>query len=462
MSVLQVLHIPDERLRKVAKPVEEVNAEIQRIVDDMFETMYAEEGIGLAATQVDIHQRIIVIDVSENRDERLVLINPELLEKSGETGIEEGCLSIPEQRALVPRAEKVKIRALDRDGKPFELEADGLLAICIQHEMDHLVGKLFMDYLSPLKQQRIRQSSESPGLRIRTNVSESLRIIFAGTPDFAARHLDALLSSGHNVVGVFTQPDRPAGRGKKLMPSPVKVLAEEKGLPVFQPVSLRPQENQQLVAEPRLGCINVHGSLLPRWRGAAPIQRSLWAGDAETGVTIMQMDVGLDTGDMLYKLSCPITAEDTSGTLYDKLAELGPQGLITTLKQLADGTAKPEVQDETLVTYAEKLSKEEARIDWSLSAAQLERCIRAFNPWPMSWLEIEGQPVKVWKASVIDTATNAAPGTILEANKQGIQVATGDGILNLLSLQPAGKKAMSAQDLLNSRREWFVPGNRLV
>lgn len=212
---------------------------------------------------------------------------------------------------------------------------------------------------------------------------------------------------------------------------------------------------------PRLGCINVHGSLLPRWRGAAPIQRSLWAGDAETGVTIMQMDVGLDTGDMLYKLSCPITAEDTSGTLYDKLAELGPQGLIT-LKQLADGTAKPEVQDETLVTYAEKLSKEEARIDWSLSAAQLERCIRAFNPWPMSWLEIEGQPVKVWKASVIDTATNAAPGTILEANKQGIQVATGDGILNLLSLQPAGKKAMSAQDLLNSRREWFVPGNRLV
>ena len=213
---------------------------------------------------------------------------------------------------------------------------------------------------------------------------------------------------------------------------------------------------------PRLGWINVHGSLLPRWRGAAPIQRSLWAGDAETGVTIMQMDVGLDTGDMLYKLSSPITAEDTSGTLYDKLAELGPQGLITTLKQLADGTAKPEVQDETLVTYAEKLSKEEARIDWSLSAAQLERCIRAFNPWPMSWLEIEGQPVKVWKASVIDTVTKSAPGTILEASKQGIQVATGDGILNLLSLQPAGKKAMSAQDLLNSRREWFVPGNRLA
>lgn len=315
-------------------------------------------------------------------------------------------------------------------------------------------------------------------------MSDSLRIIFAGTPDFAARHLDALLSSQHQVVGVFTQPDRPAGRGKKLMPGPVKVLAEDKGIPVFQPATLRKAENQQLVAElnadvmvvvayglilpqavldmPRLGCVNVHGSLLPRWRGAAPIQRSLWAGDAETGVTIMQMDIGLDTGDMLYKLSCPIEAEDTSGTLYDKLAGLGPQGLLDTLQQLANGTAKPEVQAEALVTYAEKLSKEEARINWNLSAAQLERCIRAFNPWPMSWLEIDGQPLKVWRASVISTQANSAPGTIVAASKQGIQVATADGILNLEELQPAGKKAMKAQDLLNSRREWFEPGTVLA
>ncbi|MBS9435266.1 peptide deformylase [Photorhabdus hainanensis] len=160
MSVLQVLHYPDERLRTIATPVEAVDSEIRRIINDMFETMYAEEGIGLAATQVDIHQRIVVIDVSETRNERLVLINPELLEKSGETGIEEGCLSIPEQRALVPRAEKVKIKALDYNGQPFELQADGLLAICIQHEMDHLIGKLFVDYLSPLKRQRIRQKVE--------------------------------------------------------------------------------------------------------------------------------------------------------------------------------------------------------------------------------------------------------------------------------------------------------------
>ncbi|MGK3131517.1 methionyl-tRNA formyltransferase [Pantoea sp. C8B4] len=314
-------------------------------------------------------------------------------------------------------------------------------------------------------------------------MSASLKIIFAGTPDFAARHLDALLASEHQVVGVFTQPDRPSGRGNKLTPGPVKVLAQSHDVPVFQPKSLKPEENQQLVADlqadimvvvayglilpkavldmPRLGCINVHGSLLPRWRGAAPIQRSLWAGDRETGVTIMQMDVGLDTGDMLHKLSCPITPEDTSASLYDKLAELGPQGMLDTLDLLASGKAQPEVQDEALVSYAEKLSKEEARLDWSLSAVQLERCIRAFNPWPVSFFLIEDQPVKVWQASVLPHQ-NKQPGEIIHADKNGIQIATADGVLNLLSLQPAGKKAMSAQDLLNSRREWFATGTLLA
>ncbi|WP_416411422.1 methionyl-tRNA formyltransferase [Pantoea sp. App145] len=314
-------------------------------------------------------------------------------------------------------------------------------------------------------------------------MSAPLKIIFAGTPDFAARHLDALLASEHQVVGVFTQPDRPAGRGNKLTPSPVKVLAQAHDVPVFQPKSLKPAENQHLVADlqadvmvvvayglilpkavldmPRLGCINVHGSLLPRWRGAAPIQRSLWAGDAETGVTIMQMDVGLDTGDMLYKLACPITEHDTSATLYDKLAQLGPEGMLKTLEQLANGSLQPEKQDEALVSYAEKLSKEEARLDWTLSAAQLERCIRAFNPWPMSYFIVDDQPVKVWQASVLPHQAKQ-PGEILHADKQGIQIATADGVLNLLSLQPAGKKAMSVQDLLNSRREWFTPGSILA
>ncbi|TYL40838.1 methionyl-tRNA formyltransferase [Dickeya sp. ws52] len=312
----------------------------------------------------------------------------------------------------------------------------------------------------------------------------SLRIIFAGTPDFAAQHLAALLSSEHEIVGVFTQPDRPAGRGNKLTPSPVKMLAEQHNLPVFQPKSLRPSESQQLVAElsadvmvvvayglilpqavldmPRLGCINVHGSLLPRWRGAAPIQRALWAGDRLTGITIMQMDAGLDTGAMLHKIECPILPDDTSATLYDKLANLGPQGLLHTLTQLSASQVTAVAQDDSLATYAEKLSKEEARLDWHLSAEQLERCIRAFNPWPVSYFMVEEQPVKVWKAEVLDISHQQLPGTVLAADKEGIQVATTDGVLNIQILQPSGKKAMSAQDLLNSRREWFTPGSTLA
>lgn len=311
-------------------------------------------------------------------------------------------------------------------------------------------------------------------------VSAPLRIIFAGTPDFAAHHLAALLGSQHEIVGVFTQPDRPAGRGKKLTPSPVKILALENNIPVFQPQTLRKEENQQSVKDlnadimvvvayglilpqavldmPRLGCLNVHGSLLPKWRGAAPIQRSLWAGDVETGVTIMQMDAGLDTGDMLYTSTCPITAEDTSATLYEKLADIGAAALLKTLDLILSGQCKPQKQDENLVTYAEKLSKDEARINWLLSAKQLELCIRAFNPWPVSFFMIDEQPVKVWHAEAIDSPTTAKPGTILQADKKGIQVATAEGILNITQLQPAGKKAMSASDVLNSRREWFEIG----
>ncbi|TDB47244.1 methionyl-tRNA formyltransferase [Photorhabdus khanii] len=314
-------------------------------------------------------------------------------------------------------------------------------------------------------------------------MSDSLRIVFAGTPDFAARHLEALLTSQHEIVGVLTRPDRPAGRGKKLTPSPVKVLAEEHNITVFQPTTLRSEENQQWILKqqpdvlivvayglilpkavldiPRLGCLNVHGSLLPRWRGAAPIQRSLWAGDTETGVTIMQMDVGLDTGDMLYKASCPITLEDTSASLYEKLTNIGPDALLKTLSLITSGNNQPETQSEKLVTYAEKLSKEEAKINWELSATHLERCIRAFNPWPMSFFEMEGQPVKIWKAEAIEEQISVEPGTILKADKKGIHIATADGILNITQLQPAGKKAMSAADLLNSKREWFTPGNKI-
>ncbi|AHX63194.1 methionyl-tRNA formyltransferase [Aeromonas media] len=310
-----------------------------------------------------------------------------------------------------------------------------------------------------------------------------LKLIFAGTPDFAARHLAALLSSDHEVVAVYTQPDKPAGRGQKLTASPVKDLALAHDLPVYQPASLRNEEAQAELAAlgadlmvvvayglilpkavldtPRLGCLNVHGSLLPRWRGAAPIQRAIWAGDAETGVTIMQMDVGLDTGAMIRKVSCTIASDETSASLYDKLAELGPQALVDTLDAMAAGDTTAEAQDDALANYAQKLSKEEARIDWSMEAVAIERCIRAFNPWPISWFEVADQTIKVWQAEVIDSDHGQPIGTLLKADKQGIDVATGKGVLRLLTLQPPGKKAMSVPDLLNSRRDWFEPGTQL-
>ncbi len=310
-----------------------------------------------------------------------------------------------------------------------------------------------------------------------------LNIIFAGTPDFAARHLQALINSHHNVIAVYTQPDRPAGRGKKLTASPVKELAVSHDIPVYQPGSLRKEPAQQELAAlnadimvvvayglilpkvvldtPRLGCINVHGSILPRWRGAAPIQRALWAGDKETGVTIMQMDVGLDTGDMLLKTYLPIEDDDTSATLYEKLALQGPDALLQALEGLANGTLTAEKQDEALANYAEKLSKEEARLDWSKSAPQLWQEVRAFNPWPVSYFEHQGNTIKVWQTQVSATSSNAAPGTIISASKKGIEVATGDGVLTLLCMQLPGKKPLSVVDILNARGDWFTPNTRL-
>lgn len=316
-------------------------------------------------------------------------------------------------------------------------------------------------------------------------MSNPLRIIFAGTPEFAARHLQALLDSDHQVIAVYTQPDRPAGRGKKLQASDVKTLAVANDIDVYQPASLRKAPAQQDLAAlnadlmvvvayglllpqvvldtPKLGCINVHGSILPRWRGAAPIQRSIWAGDKQTGVTIMQMDIGLDTGDMLSIKTCPIAATDTSATLYNKLADIGPAALTETVNDIAAGQINPQKQDDEQACYAKKLSKEEALIDWQLSATTLERCIRAFNPWPVSYLSIDdngkAKNVKVWQANVVNESTDATPGTVLAANKAGIQVATADGqILNITSLQPPGKKPMAAHEFLNARAGWFSVG----
>ncbi|MDG6881882.1 Methionyl-tRNA formyltransferase [Phocoenobacter uteri] len=315
---------------------------------------------------------------------------------------------------------------------------------------------------------------------------KKLNIIFAGTPDFAAKHLQHLIHSEHNIVAVYTQPDKPAGRGKKLQASPVKQLALEHNLPVYQPKSLRNEEAQaelqalnadvmvvvayglilpeEVLNAPRLGCLNVHGSLLPRWRGAAPIQRSIWAGDKETGVTIMQMDKGLDTGDMLYKVTCEIAQDETSAGLYEKLAELAPPALLEVLNNLENGKYPPQKQQDDLANYAEKLTKEEAKLDCNLSAEQLERNIRAFNPFPIAYLilDINGKEerVKIYQANVLAHQDKPA-GTILSVDKSGIQIVTQQGVLNITQLQPQGKKPMMIQDFLNGRADWFKVGDTI-
>ena len=316
-------------------------------------------------------------------------------------------------------------------------------------------------------------------------MTQPLRIVFAGTPEFAAEHLKALLNSPYQVVAVYTQPDRPAGRGQKLMPSPVKQLALQHEIAVYQPQTLRDPAAQaelaalkpdllvvvayglilpQVVLDiPRLGCINSHASLLPRWRGAAPIQRAIQAGDAESGVTVMQMEAGLDTGPMLLKVSTPISADDTGGSLHDRLAELGPPAVLQAIAGLAGGSLRGEVQDDSLATYAHKLNKDEALLDWSRPAVELERLIRAFNPWPICHSSLNGAPLKVLAAQLITEPGEGrgAPGEILAASKDGLTVACADGALRLTRLQLPGGKALNFADLFNSRREQFAVGSLL-
>ena len=305
-----------------------------------------------------------------------------------------------------------------------------------------------------------------------------LRIAFAGTPDFAASHLSALISAGYNIVGVYTQPDRPAGRGKQAKASPVKALALASGLPVFQPLSLKSEEAQsQMLAlnldllivvayglilpqaildTPRFGCINVHASLLPRWRGAAPIERALLAGDEKTGITIMQMDAGLDTGDMLLSRTTAIKTDDNSASLTARLADLGKDALLDVLKQIQAGTLSPQPQDDKLSTYAAKLDKEEALIFWDKDADEIQRQINAFYPRSPAYCFYNGQRLRILQATVQTETTTSKPGTIVHIDPGGISVACNNSCLLIKKIQLPGKAEISIKDFLNGRKEFFA------
>ena len=286
--------------------------------------------------------------------------------------------------------------------------------------------------------------------------------------------LEALVRSSHRVVAVYTQPDRPAGRGQQLAASAVKQCAVRHGLPIEQPATLRESAAvellqrwapdvmivaayglllpQSILQTPRLGCINIHASLLPRWRGAAPIQRAIAAGDTQTGVTIMQMEAGLDTGPMLLTRAVPIEARETAASLHDRLATLGADALLVALEEIAQGTAKPRTQPADGVTYATKLRKEEAAIDWSQPAAQIDRQIRAFDPWPVAETRLYGQQLRIWQAMPVDTPASRAAGEVIATSAAGIDVSTGEGVLRLTRVQSAGRKAMSAAEFLKAHR----------
>lgn len=302
-------------------------------------------------------------------------------------------------------------------------------------------------------------------------MSQAQRILFAGTPEFSVPPLRALINSGHPVVGVYTQPDRPAGRGRKLTPSPVKALAQTAGIPVEQPPNFKnPADVAQLAAyqadlmvvvayglllpesvlhAPRLGCVNIHASILPRWRGAAPIQRAVLAGDPRSGVSIMQMEKGLDTGPVYLIEEVELAADETSGSLHDRLSVVGADALIKALPGILDGSLPARPQDDSRANYAHKLDKAEAWIDWTRPATDIERQIRAFNPWPVAQTRLEDANLRIWDAYAI-RGEGAAPGTVMAANREGIDVSSGDGLLRITQLQLPGKRSMSAQDFINA------------
>ena len=302
-----------------------------------------------------------------------------------------------------------------------------------------------------------------------------MRVVFAGTPEFAVPALRALIDTDHSVVAVYTQPDRPAGRGRKLQASPVKQTALLAGIPVEQPAHFKTPEALARLAEyqpdlmvvaayglllpqtvldlPRYGCINIHASLLPRWRGAAPIQRALLAGDQQTGISLMQMEAGLDTGPVLRTQACAIEASDSAQSLHDRLAAIGADVLLKGIQDLQQGQCIAQPQDESLATYATKLTKAEAEIDWTESAVQLDRRVRAYNPWPVAYTACQGHAVRLWESLVLDqsAASTMLPGLVLAESAQGLDVATGVGILRITRLQWAGSKVLSAAEFLAGR-----------
>ena len=456
MAIRKIRELGDEVLTKPCKEVTKMTLRTKILINDMLDTMYEAMGVGLAAPQVGILKRIVVIDVGEGP---IILINPVIVETAGEQCGEEGCLSVPGKSGLVTRPNYVKVRALNEEMEEIELEGEELLARAFCHELDHLDGKMYVE-LAEGGIHDVEPYGEE----------EQMKVIFFGTPDFSVGTLEALVEAGHDVVLAVTQPDKPKGRGGKMQFTPVKEAAMAHGIPVFQPKKVREAScieelrkynadimvviafgqilPKEILEMTPYGCVNVHASLLPKYRGAAPIQWAVIDGEKVSGVTTMQMDEGLDTGDMLLKTEIVLDDKETGGSLHDKLAEAGAKLCAETLKGLEERVIVPQKQGDSPTAYARMLDKNLGNIDWDQSAEAVERLIRGLNPWPSAYTDWNGKVMKIWEAEVWEEDTQETAGTVVKVEKDGFFVQTGKGLLKVKALQIPGKKRMEADAFL--------------
>ena len=471
MALRQIRTVGDPCLTKVCKEVEEVNERTLTLIDDMLDTMYEAEGVGLAAPQVGVLKRIVVIDVGEGP---IVMINPEILETSGSQTGSEGCLSVPGKAGTVTRPDYVKAKAYDEEMNEYVIEGEELLARAICHELAHLDGHLYTELVEG---ELVDTEAEEDNKKNKKVDEEYMRVVFMGTPGFAVGTLKALLEAGHDVAAVVTQPDKPKGRGKELLMTPVKAEAVKHDIPVFQPERVR--KNEEFLEElkklapdvivvvafgqllpvsvltlPKYGCVNVHASLLPMYRGAAPLQWVIINGEKVSGVTTMQMDKGLDTGDMLLKEEVAIEPKETYETYHDKLSVVGAQLLIKTLDGLEAGTITP-VKQEGDTCYASMIDKSLGNLDFTRPAVELERLMRGLDPAPAAYSFLDGKLLKLFGADVVDSDKEYSAqecGIITNITKNTFDITTGAGVLRVNEVQLEGKKRMDAASFLRGCR----------
>lgn len=466
---MEIKKVGDPVLLKPCRPVRRLNRQIRDLLDRMAQTMYQAPGIGLAAPQVGVDRRIIVVDIGDGLIE---LINPEIIKSQGSADGWEGCLSNPGWYGLVPRSQRITVRGRDRRGNETWIDGEGMLARVLQHEIDHLDGIMFMD--------RATETVTEEELDRRER-ARKLKVVAMGTPEFAVATLD-MLATRHDLALVITQPDRPVGRRRELKSPAVKQWADERGIPVVQPVRPGEPEIVERVREispdaivtaaygrivppallriPRIGAFNVHASLLPRHRGAAPIARAIMEGDAQTGVTVMWMDEGMDTGDIALQHGEQILPDDTAGTLEIRLTTSNARALEGALALASEGRCPRTPQDGARATYARPLSRADERIDWTKTAVDIDRQVRALSPAPGAFTTTPTGPIKIWAGRWV--SGSGQPGCV-EVRDGHLTVACGEGLYRVEQLQPAGARRMSAAQYCHGHPDldgsnWGQPG----